>query len=131
MSTTYPELARSYGRGIGKLKHEIPEAMAGFAALHTGSLAEGELSTKTKELIAVAMGIGSRCEGCIALHIKAALKAGASRQELIETIGVAVLMGGGPALIYATEALEAIEQFEAIRKPEGSNADDRLSKSSA
>jgi AhpD family alkylhydroperoxidase len=62
--------------------------------------------------MAVAIGIAARCDGCIALHVKAALKAGATRGQVHETIGVAILMGGGPASVYATEALVALDQFD-------------------
>lgn len=115
----YPELARTYGRAIRNLRHELPETLAGFSTLHNGALEADALSTKTKELIAVALGISSRCEGCIALHVKAALNAGANRREIAETVGVAVLMGGGPSLLYGTEAMSALEQFEAKQQPVG------------
>jgi AhpD family alkylhydroperoxidase len=68
---------------------------------------------KIKELIALGIGIAVRCDGCIAYHVHDALRAGATHQEIVETIGVAVLMGGGPAAMYGSEALEALEQFEA------------------
>mgnify|MGYP000085036254 CR=1 FL=1 len=72
---------------------------------------EGKISDKTKELIAVGIAIAIRCEGCIAFYIKDTLKAGASREEIIETIGVAVMMGDGPALMYGCEALQALQEF--------------------
>jgi AhpD family alkylhydroperoxidase len=75
---------------------------------------EGALSTKVKELIALAIAITVRCDGCIAYHVHDARKAGATRQELVETIGVAVMMGGGPSVMYGAEALEALNQFEAV-----------------
>ena len=82
--------------------------------------AEGALSVKTKELIAFAIAISVRCDGCIAHHSQAVLKAGASRQEVSEMIGVAILMGGGPASIYGAEALRAFDQA-AGRKMSGAN----------
>ena len=97
--------------GFRNLRAEMPEVMSGFGQLHRESMAEGELSTKTKELMALAIGITSRCEGCIALHTFDALKAGASSAEVKEAVGVAIMMGGGPAAVYASEALEALEQF--------------------
>jgi AhpD family alkylhydroperoxidase len=65
-----------------------------------------------KELIALAIAISVRCEDCISLHIHDAIKAGASREEIMETVGVAIFMGGRPAVIYGAEALDALEQFE-------------------
>ena len=91
---------------------EIPETMNGFQSLHKSAVAEGELSTKTKELISLGIAISVRCDGCIAFHVNDALKAGATHDEITETIGVSVLMGGGPALMYGCEALEALKQFE-------------------
>ena len=73
---------------------------------------KGALSTKTKELIALSIAISVRCDGCIAFHVHDAIAAGADRQEIAEAIGVAVLMGGGPAVVYGAEALEALRQFE-------------------
>jgi AhpD family alkylhydroperoxidase len=91
---------------------EIPETMAGFGELHASSVASGALDSKTKELIALSIGIVMRCNGCIAFHVHDALDAGASRQEVLETIGVAILMGGSPSMVYGCEALEALNQFE-------------------
>ena len=76
-------------------------------------MAGGALSAKFKELITLAISITSRCEGCIAVHVRGALRAGATRQEILETIGVAVYMGGGPAMVYGCSAYEALGQFEA------------------
>jgi AhpD family alkylhydroperoxidase len=97
-----------------KLGNELQGPMSGFAQLHRQAMAEGALGTKIKELIALGIGIAVRCDGCIAYHVHDALRAGATHQEIVETIGVAVLMGGGPAAMYGAEALEALEQFEAI-----------------
>tara|TARA_R110000868_G_scaffold326032_1_gene586954 strand:+ start:450 stop:812 length:363 start_codon:yes stop_codon:yes gene_type:complete len=95
-----------------KLIAEIPQTMAGFGELHASAVSQGALETKTKELIALSIGIAVHCNGCIAFHVHDALKAGANRQEILETIGVAILMGGGPSMVYGCEALEALDQFE-------------------
>ena len=86
--------------------------MKAFRALHHGASIPAELDFKTKELIALAIGVSLRCNGCIAFHTHDALEAGATREEVMEALGVAVLMGGGPSVIYATHVAEAIEQFE-------------------
>ena len=72
---------------------------------------DGALHGKVKEMMALAISIVVGCDGCIAYHVHDAVEAGATRQELLETIGVALLMGGGPGSIYAAHALDAIEQF--------------------
>jgi AhpD family alkylhydroperoxidase len=73
----------------------------------------GVLSEKHKELMSLGIGIAIRCDGCIAFHTHEALANGATVEEISETIGVAIAMGGGPALMYAAHALEALEQFQA------------------
>jgi AhpD family alkylhydroperoxidase len=113
MSQTYPEYHNHLRNLLGKLGKELQGPMTGFGQLHKAALAEGVLSTKVKELIALAIAVSTRCEGCIAFHINDALRAGASRPEILEALGVAVLMGGGPSTLYACEALEALEQFQA------------------
>lgn len=96
---------------MGELGTKIPETMKGFNDLHKASVADGVLTKKFKELIALGIAITVRCDGCIAFHVNDALKSGASSEEIIETIGVAVLMGGGPAVVYGCEAMEALAQF--------------------
>jgi AhpD family alkylhydroperoxidase len=80
-------------------------------AMHKAAMEEGALEVKVKEMMALSISIASRCDGCIASHAKAALRAGATREELIETINVALMMGGGPAVIYGTQALSAVDEF--------------------
>jgi len=89
----------------------LPGPMTGFARLHRKAVEEGALSGKVKEMMALAVSVAVGCEGCIAYHVHDAVAAGATRQELLETVGVAILMGGGPGSIYAAYALDAIEQF--------------------
>lgn len=108
---SFPEQHRRLQQLAQKLGVAAPGVMGAFAKLHTESIAAGELSAKHKELIALAIGIAARCDGCVAYHVHDALRAGASRQEIVETIGVAIMMGGGPALVYGCDALEALDQF--------------------
>ncbi|NCU11246.1 MAG: carboxymuconolactone decarboxylase family protein, partial [Sphingomonadaceae bacterium] len=65
----------------------------------------------TKELLAMAIAVAIRCDGCIAFHAKAALQNGATREEIMETMGLAIYMGAGPSLMYAAQAVEAFDQF--------------------
>ncbi|MEE4302754.1 MAG: carboxymuconolactone decarboxylase family protein [Wenzhouxiangella sp.] len=109
----FPEHYAHLGRMMEKLGGEIPAVMGGFGQLHEAAAGDGVLDKKTKELIALGIAITVRCDGCIAYHVHDAMEAGASRSEITETIGVAILMGGGPSVVYGTEALEALEQFEA------------------
>ena len=111
MTTNYTEYHEHLEERLTQLGRELPGPMTGFARLHKKAVEDGALNAKTKELMALAVSIAVRCEGCIAYHVHDAVAAGATRQELVETIGVAIMMGGGPALMYATHAMDAIEQF--------------------
>jgi AhpD family alkylhydroperoxidase len=86
--------------------------VAGFGQLHEESAKDGALDSKTKELIALAIGIAVHCDGCISYHGHDALEAGASREEIVEVIGVAVMMAGDPSVVYGCQALEAVDQFQ-------------------
>jgi AhpD family alkylhydroperoxidase len=111
MKTNYVEMHKSFEERLARLGSEIPGPMTGFARLHKKAVEEGALSSKVKEMMALAISIVVGCEGCIAYHVHDAIAAGATRQELLETIGVGILMGGGPGSIYAAHALDAVEQF--------------------
>lgn len=111
MQKDYPEYHKHLESFIGQLGRRIPGTMTGFAEMHRHSVSDGVLTARVKELIALAISIAVRCDGCIAYHVHDALKAGATDEEVCETIGVAVMMGGGPAVVYGAEALEALGQF--------------------
>ena len=112
----YPENYAHIQELLNNLGKELPGPMAGFSQLHQDSMSDGALSTKTKELIALAIAITVRCDGCITFHVHDALKSGATHEEIVEAIGVAVLMGGGPSVVYGSEALEALVQYESASK---------------
>lgn len=97
-----------------ELGRAIPKTMAGYNRVHHAAVADGALSLKVKELMALAIGITVRCDGCIAYHVNEALLAGATYEEIVETIGVAIMMGGGPSVMYGTEALAAYDELQAI-----------------
>lgn len=107
----YPNHYNELLRLMKDMGEEIPQQMQGFSELHKSSLSNGALPTSTKELIALAIAISVRCDGCIAFHVHDAVKAGCIREEIMETIGVAILMGGGPAVVYGCEAMAALNQF--------------------
>ena len=111
MTTDYVEYHKHLEERLAQLGRELPGPLTGFARLHKKAVEEGVLSAKTKELMALAISIAVRCEGCVAYHVHDAVKAGATRPELLETVGVAILMGGGPASMYAAHAMDAIDQF--------------------
>lgn len=100
---------------MGKMGEKIPNIMEGFSKMHTANTLDGALPAKTKELIALGIAITIRCEGCIVCHVHDALNSGANAEEIMETIGVAVLMGGGPSVVYGCEAMEALNQFKVLQ----------------
>jgi AhpD family alkylhydroperoxidase len=94
-----------------ELRRAVPEVYKGFAELHHAAFEKGALETSTKELIALAIGVVEGCDGCIASHAQAAVRAGATCQEAAEAIGVTFLMKGGPATIYGPRAYSAFCEF--------------------
>jgi AhpD family alkylhydroperoxidase len=112
MDKNYPEYRRHLEGRVRELNQLMPATMGGFSGLHRHAVEEGALGTRVKELMALAISVAARCDGCIAYHVHDALKAGATNEEIIESIGVAIFMGGGPALMYGAEALDALHQFE-------------------
>lgn len=107
-------LIQSINQGILPLRKSQPEAMQGFSQLAKAAMSEGQISAKHKELIALAIGVTQRCSGCIGFHVKALHKLGCSRAELEEMLAVCVYMGGGPALMYAAEAMQAWESMAGV-----------------
>lgn len=93
------------------LRRQIPEVYQGFVAMQKAAMAPGALDTRTKELIALAIGVVEQCDGCIASHARGAARAGASREEVAEAIGVTFLMSGGPATVYGPRAFAAFTEF--------------------
>ena len=98
-----------------ELRNQIPDVMKAFAGLHTAVMAPGALDSKTKELIALAISVSHRCDGCIASHARGAAKHGATEAEVAEAIGVSVLMNGGPATVYGPRAFASFKDFLATQ----------------
>jgi AhpD family alkylhydroperoxidase len=115
MHKNWPELAAGLSPALKELRAGAPEVMKGFSALARAALEAKALDTKTKELIALAIAVALRCDACVAFHAEAAVKAGATRDEVMETMGMAVYMGAGPSVMYAAQAVEAYDQFRATQ----------------
>ena len=97
---------------IAHHRHQMTQR--GFGQLAKASMAEGALSTRHKELMALAIGVTSRCDGCIAYHARNSVRAGATRQEVAEALGVTIQMGGGPGITVAADALRARQQPDPV-----------------
>lgn len=111
MSKSYPEITARISNSLKSLRPNISDTMQGFSAMAQAATADGVLDKKTKELIALAIGVSTRCDGCIGFHVKALVELGATKQEVEETLAMAIYMGGGPSLMYAADAMVAYDQF--------------------
>jgi AhpD family alkylhydroperoxidase len=112
-STGYRALTSSISQQLATLRADIPDVMKGFGDLARAATRDGALDKKTKELIALALGIAAHCDACIGVHVQALVKLGATKAELEETLGMAIYMGGGPSAMYCANALAAFEEFSA------------------
>jgi AhpD family alkylhydroperoxidase len=111
MPRDYRQMAAEVSLSSSALTRGIGETMAGFKQLGKGAYADGVLSNKVKELIALALSVASRCDGCVAYHAMRVHQLHATREEVLETLGVAIQMGGGPSMVYGGEALRAFDVF--------------------
>ncbi|MCB1784058.1 MAG: carboxymuconolactone decarboxylase family protein [Alphaproteobacteria bacterium] len=111
MTKDYKQITSDISEYTAELRKAVPDAMQGFSALAKGATQDGALDKKTKELIALGIGVSQRCDGCIGFHIKTLKGLGATREEIAEVLAMTVYMGGGPALMYAADALRAYDQF--------------------
>lgn len=116
MHKDWQEMIRQLSPPLRDLRVGIPDVMKGFSAIAKAAGGDGALDKKTKELIALAIGVAVRCDDCIAFHAKECVAAGASREEVLETLGMAVYMGGGPSVMYSAHALEAYTQLAEAAK---------------
>lgn len=107
----WPAMAKSMNAAVGELNKSAPGAMKAFREMGAASLEDGALDTRTKELMAVAISVAVRCDPCVTYHVSAAQRAGATRDEIAETVALAVYMGAGPSAMYAAQALEAFDQW--------------------
>lgn len=107
----WPQMAANLVPAIRELHKASPGVMKAFREMGSAAHAGGALDPKTKELLAVAISVAVRCDPCITFHVEGARKHGATREELAETIGLAVYMGAGPSAMYAAQALEAYDQY--------------------
>src|SRR5512140_2901139 len=112
MDKNYVDITRNISANLKRLRNDIPDTMKGFAVLAQAATRDGVLDKKTKELIALALGVAAHCDGCIGFHTEALVKLAATREEVEEALGMAVYMGGGPSLMYAADAIAAYEQFQ-------------------
>lgn len=110
-SNGYRALTQSVSQQLAILQADIPDVMKGFGDMARAATRDGALDKKTKELIALALGVAAHCDACIGFHVKALVKLGTSKMELEEALGMAIYMGGGPSAMYAANAMAAFAEF--------------------
>ncbi len=111
----WPQLTIGLNTLLRDLRGGAPAIMKAFAGMAQAATASKALDAKTKELIALGIAVAVRCDDCIAFHAKAAAEQGATRDEVSEALGMAIYMGAGPSVMYASHAFEAFTQFEASK----------------
>jgi AhpD family alkylhydroperoxidase len=114
MTKEYKVITSEISSTLKQLRSNMPEVMQAFGLLSAAATKDGALDKKTKELIALALGVASHCDGCIGFHTQSLVRLGASKQELMETLSMAIYMGGGPSLMYAADAINAFDQTSNI-----------------
>lgn len=107
----WPDYTKELVGHLRTLRGGAPEVMKAFSGLAQAALTPKALDGKTKELIALGISVATRCDDCIGFHVKAAMEQGASREEVTEALGMAIYMGAGPSVMYASHAIDAFEQF--------------------
>ncbi|HGJ5862900.1 MAG TPA: carboxymuconolactone decarboxylase family protein [Arsenophonus nasoniae] len=110
MNMNWNEYRKNLLKNVGSLGTEIPETLKGYQTISESANRQGVLDQKTQELISLAVAVTTRCDGCISIHSQAALKAGASREEIAAALAVAVSLNAGAAVVYSSHVMEAINQ---------------------
>lgn len=114
MTKNYSAIYEHTRNIIGSYAKENPEMMTAFSKAHQIGSKDGALKSKFKELIALGISINTQCEGCITMHIHDAVEKGATHDEIVETIGTAIYMVGGPSVVYGAKAFATLQEFEAL-----------------
>ncbi|MCP8938565.1 carboxymuconolactone decarboxylase family protein [Alsobacter sp. SYSU M60028] len=116
MYTNWADFLGGLSEPLKQLRAGQAEVMRNFSGMAQAALKTNALDTKTKELIALAVGVALRCDDCIGFHVKAAIQQGATREEVLETLGMAIYMGAGPSVMYASHAIDAFDQMTAPKE---------------
>lgn len=115
-STYFHDITKGVSQNLAYLRAELPDVMKGFNDLGKAAAKAGALDEKTKELVAIALGVAAHCDACIGFHVRTLVRLGGTKQELAETLAMATYMGGGPSLMYAANTLAAYDEFSTSAK---------------
>lgn len=113
-SSGFRDLTQSVSKQLATLRNDIPDVMKGFGDLARAASRDGALDKKTKELIALALGVAAHCDACIGFHVQALVRLEVTRAEFEEALGMAIYMGGGPSIMYSANALAAFDEFSSV-----------------
>lgn len=116
MSDQTREFYEQWPDRLRRAREAAPDAIGGFASLFQAVMKEGALGLKEKELIALGVALAVRCDPCINLHVQKSLEAGATREQILEAAGVAVMMQGGPCYTYLPKVVESLDSPDATAK---------------
>lgn len=117
MSSNVAAFFDTWETDVEAMKREAPHIAKAFGGLFGQLMKPGALTTREKELVALGMGLALRCGPCINLHVEKCLKAGATREEILEVAGVLVMMQGGPGFTYVPEVIRALDHLEPKQQP--------------
>jgi AhpD family alkylhydroperoxidase len=127
MAKNYQDITHEISSYVKELYKLIPETMNGFSSMAKSASSTKRIDEKTKEMIALALGVAAKCDGCLGFHTKALARLGTTRDEIAEVLGMAIYMGGGPSLMYAADALRAFDQHtETLLEKKASNSNSKL-----
>ena len=111
MSENVSDYLQALQQRMATLSQAMPGVLSGFKRLSDEATKAGSLSPGLKELVAATLGVARGCEDCIVFHVSAAKRHGADRKQLVELLGIAVEMGGGPSIVYASKALKPFDEL--------------------
>jgi AhpD family alkylhydroperoxidase len=113
MMLDWNEYQKQLSTTIGEIGRSSPDIIRGYRTLSDAGSKTAKLDAKTRELIALAVAVTLRCDGCITVHTDAAVKQGATKEELVEALGVAIMVNAGAALVYSARTIDAFAAKEA------------------
>jgi AhpD family alkylhydroperoxidase len=123
MSTNAEAYYAQSRENVMKVKGSAPAVANCFGSFYQSMMKPGELSVREKELVAMGIGLAMRCEGCIYAHVRGAMKSGATRAQIVEAAGVAVMMQGGPTYTYLPKLIDALDAVESEAAAGAARAD--------
>jgi AhpD family alkylhydroperoxidase len=111
MTMDWNEYRKQLTAGVREIGQLSPDTVKGYVELSSAGQKQDLLGPKVRELIALAVAVTTRCDGCITVHTEAALRHGATREEIAEALGVAIALNAGAALVYSTRVMDAAKDY--------------------